>query len=124
MFFNVGFHLQFVHQAVEAGGVESRLQAHCLGLDPKFPRTPRNGFGGQAGPHGIIERFLERLSGTVHRIAQHSLDILFEGNGGSHAGIMVLVDFAVKMYRPRKGVAVSGNNVVRVGNMLVSASRM
>jgi len=87
---------QIVGQLVKAGGVNARAQPKWTRLDGEFRGSGPNGFCAKTRPHGGIERFLERLSRAMHRIAQHLLDVLFQCYRRSHCDIMMLLQHAVK----------------------------
>lgn len=89
LLFEEGVNFEAICKFVEAGGIEAGAQNHRAGLNDKSPGLGWNSISAQTDPQGGIERGFERLSGPVHRVAQHSLNIWFQRHCRSHVGIMV-----------------------------------
>lgn len=93
--------LQVVEQLVELRDVDSGAETARLRSYPEtWSVARRRRAGAEAAPKGLVDHDFQRLSRASRHRLQLFGDIVIEGEGGPHEGIMMPSRWSVKMLDP------------------------
>jgi len=93
--------LESVIELIQLERVDAGLEAARLRHDPKRLRAAcRRVANAETPPNRVVCDLLEAPAGLPSELLQPLGEIVVQGEGGSHADIMMLHEFDVKMLEP------------------------